>query len=92
MASEAPRTAQVGPRTMIERVPSDRNLTNVIEQWKALRPEWDVTALVAPLYWIMMSMAAVKALSQLVGAPTFWEKTVHGLHHESQPVGVDAAS
>ena len=48
MASEAPRTAQVGPRTMIERVPSDRNLTNVIEQWKALRPEWDVTALVAP--------------------------------------------
>jgi len=34
-----------------------------------------------PLYWVMMSMAATKAFVQLVGAPTFWEKTVHGLHH-----------
>jgi len=40
----------------------------------------------------MMSMAAVKALSQLVGAPNFWEKTVHGLHHEPKPVVVDVAS
>jgi glycosyltransferase XagB len=42
-----------------------------------------VPALLVPLYWVMMSMAAVKALLQLIGAPTFWEKTVHGLHHDS---------
>ncbi len=37
-------------------------------------------ALLVPLYWVMMSVAAAKAFLQLVGAPTFWEKTVHGLH------------
>ncbi len=36
-------------------------------------------ALFVPVYWVMMSLAAVKALLQLVGAPTFWEKTAHGL-------------
>ena len=56
------------------------------------RGELLIPALLVPLYWVMMSMAAVKALSQLVGAPTFWEKTVHGLHHEPQPVVADAAS
>ncbi|MGH8885980.1 MAG: glycosyltransferase family 2 protein [Egibacteraceae bacterium] len=37
-------------------------------------------ALLMPVYWLMMSMAAVKAGWQLVMAPSFWEKTVHGLH------------
>src|SRR5579864_904411 len=36
-------------------------------------------ALAVPLYWVMMSLAAAKASWQLVGSPTFWEKTVHGL-------------
>jgi cellulose synthase/poly-beta-1,6-N-acetylglucosamine synthase-like glycosyltransferase len=36
-------------------------------------------ALLVPLYWIMMSIAAVKAVWQLVVTPSFWEKTVHGL-------------
>ena len=48
-----------------------------------------VPALLVPLYWVMMSMAAVKALSQLVGAPNFWEKTVHGLHHEQAPTPIE---
>lgn len=39
------------------------------------------TALLAPLYWILQSVAAVKALYQLVFRPFFWEKTVHGLTH-----------
>ena len=39
-------------------------------------------ALLVPLYWVMMSVAAVKAFGQMVGAPAFWEKTVHGLNHE----------
>jgi cellulose synthase/poly-beta-1,6-N-acetylglucosamine synthase-like glycosyltransferase len=41
-------------------------------------------ALLVPFYWVMMSMAAAKAFFQLVGAPTFWEKTMHGLHQSSE--------
>jgi len=36
-------------------------------------------ALLTPLYWIMMSMAAYKALWQLITKPFYWEKTIHGL-------------
>jgi cellulose synthase/poly-beta-1,6-N-acetylglucosamine synthase-like glycosyltransferase len=32
-----------------------------------------------PAYWLMMSIAAVRALLQLPVAPWFWERTVHGL-------------
>lgn len=38
-------------------------------------------ALLAPLYWILQSIAALKALYQLLFRPFFWEKTVHGLNH-----------
>jgi cellulose synthase/poly-beta-1,6-N-acetylglucosamine synthase-like glycosyltransferase len=41
-----------------------------------------LTALLVPLYWVMMSIAATKAAWQLVVTPSFWEKTVHGLHAE----------
>jgi len=37
-------------------------------------------ALLTPLYWMMMSMAAYKALWQLITKPFYWEKTVHGLN------------
>jgi cellulose synthase/poly-beta-1,6-N-acetylglucosamine synthase-like glycosyltransferase/tetratricopeptide (TPR) repeat protein len=43
------------------------------------RPELVPAMLVAPLYWAMMSIAAIKALVQLMAAPSFWEKTTHGL-------------
>jgi hypothetical protein len=36
-------------------------------------------ALLVPLYWVMMAVAAIKAFWQLVATPSFWEKTVHGL-------------
>jgi glycosyltransferase XagB len=36
-------------------------------------------ALLVPLYWGLMSLAVIKAAVQLVSAPSFWEKTVHGL-------------
>jgi cellulose synthase/poly-beta-1,6-N-acetylglucosamine synthase-like glycosyltransferase len=39
-----------------------------------------LAALLVPFYWVMMSMAGVKAFIQLVVTPTLWEKTVHGLH------------
>lgn len=35
-------------------------------------------ALLAPVYWIMMSIAAWKAFIQLCYKPFYWEKTVHG--------------
>jgi glycosyltransferase XagB len=38
-----------------------------------------------PLYWAMMAIAAIRAVLQLVVAPSFWEKTLHGLH---KPIGV----
>jgi hypothetical protein len=36
-------------------------------------------ALVAPLYWLLHSWAAWRALVQLVHKPFYWEKTPHGL-------------
>jgi glycosyltransferase XagB len=36
-------------------------------------------AALTPLYWLMMSIAAVKAAVQFVFQPSHWEKTVHGL-------------
>jgi cellulose synthase/poly-beta-1,6-N-acetylglucosamine synthase-like glycosyltransferase len=38
-----------------------------------------VAALLTPIYWVMMSVAAYKALMQVIFAPTYWEKTRHGL-------------
>ena len=38
-----------------------------------------LAAVFVPVYWVMMSIAAVKAMWQLVVTPSFWEKTAHGL-------------
>jgi cellulose synthase/poly-beta-1,6-N-acetylglucosamine synthase-like glycosyltransferase len=35
--------------------------------------------LLSPLYWVMMSVAAIRAFIQLGVAPSHWEKTLHGL-------------
>jgi cellulose synthase/poly-beta-1,6-N-acetylglucosamine synthase-like glycosyltransferase/putative flippase GtrA len=35
-------------------------------------------ALLSPVYWVMMSVAAWKAAIQLCYKPHYWEKTVHG--------------
>jgi cellulose synthase/poly-beta-1,6-N-acetylglucosamine synthase-like glycosyltransferase len=43
------------------------------------RPELVISVLTVPVYWLMMSLSAVKAFAQLVRAPSFWEKTTHGL-------------
>jgi hypothetical protein len=42
-------------------------------------PEVVLAAALSPIYWVMMSIAALKAAIQLVRAPSFWEKTAHGL-------------
>ncbi len=43
------------------------------------KPQLVVAALTVPLYWVLMSLAAVKAMVQLVTQPSYWEKTTHGL-------------
>lgn len=43
-------------------------------------------ALLLPVYWVMMSLAAVKAAVQLVFNPSYWEKTQHGLSSHDQAV------
>ena len=34
--------------------------------------------LTLPLYWVLHSIAAFKALKQLISNPHYWEKTEHG--------------
>ncbi|HEX2016975.1 MAG TPA: glycosyltransferase [Solirubrobacteraceae bacterium] len=41
-------------------------------------------ALLSPLYWGLMSIAAWKGFLQLFYRPFYWEKTVHGLDTESR--------
>lgn len=43
------------------------------------RPGLLWSALLVPAYWLMMSIAAVKAGYQLIFNPSYWEKTSHGL-------------
>jgi hypothetical protein len=41
-----------------------------------------LAAVLVPIYWVMMSIAALKATWQLIVTPSFWEKTAHGLDSE----------
>ena len=43
------------------------------------RPEFLLSALLVPLYWLLMSIAALRAVVQLITQPSYWEKTEHGL-------------
>ena len=45
-------------------------------------------ALLNPLYWILHSVAAYKALYQLFTRPFFWEKTEHGISSSFEKNGV----
>lgn len=44
-------------------------------------------ALLTPIYWVLMSIAAVKAAWQLITKPFYWEKTTHGLAKQNHPAG-----
>lgn len=37
------------------------------------------SALLVPVYWVMMSVAAIKGMWQMLVNPSYWEKTFHGL-------------
>jgi cellulose synthase/poly-beta-1,6-N-acetylglucosamine synthase-like glycosyltransferase len=43
------------------------------------RPDLLKAGLLMPLYWVLMSVAALRALLQLLISPFTWDKTVHGL-------------
>jgi cellulose synthase/poly-beta-1,6-N-acetylglucosamine synthase-like glycosyltransferase len=49
---------------------------------------WAVTL---PIYWFMQSIAAYKALWQLIHKPHFWEKTTHGLSAQMKEQNAKAA-
>jgi cellulose synthase/poly-beta-1,6-N-acetylglucosamine synthase-like glycosyltransferase len=44
-----------------------------------------LASLLVPVYWTLMSLAVIKAAVQLISAPSFWEKTVHGLDAKPSP-------
>jgi cellulose synthase/poly-beta-1,6-N-acetylglucosamine synthase-like glycosyltransferase len=47
------------------------------------KPQLAFAALISPIYWLMMSVAAYKALYQLIRKPSHWEKTTHGMSTNS---------
>jgi glycosyltransferase XagB len=53
---------------------------NVLTSRQMERPDLLSSALSTPLYWAMMTLGAAKAMWQLVFQPSYWEKTMHGLH------------
>lgn len=64
---------------------------NVVAARSTGIPQLVPHAVTSIAYWALMSLAAAKALLQLVVAPSFWEKTTHGLGGTTVPVGLSAA-
>lgn len=56
------------------------------------KPQLAPAGLVQPLYWVLMSLAAIKAVVQLVRQPSYWEKTTHGLDAAQAPTVSPIAS
>lgn len=61
---------------------------NVIAAVRDRGWRWAPFALLNPLYWILHSFAAWRALIQLIRNPFYWEKTPHGLGGASAPAAV----
>ncbi len=53
--------------------------TSMVAARSAGSPKLVLASVLSPIYWVMMSIAAIKALVQLFHAPSLWEKTFHGL-------------
>lgn len=51
---------------------------------KQKRPELIAYAFFMPMYWLMMSWAALLALRDLIVRPHHWHKTKHGLHLQNK--------
>lgn len=46
------------------------------------RPDLASALVLTPLYWVLMSIASLRAVIQLVVDPFHWEKTAHGLANQ----------
>ena len=53
-------------------------LVGVLSVWRRGRPRLAMYALLTPVYWLLISVAAYRAVWQLVRNPYLWEKTEHG--------------
>ena len=62
----------------------------VLAARRSEKPSLVLAALFVPLYWIMMSLSAIKAGIQLIAQPNYWEKTTHGLDGPGGPAPVAA--
>lgn len=56
---------------------------HVVVAARSKRPYLAWTCFLLPMYWLLMTMAAVKAGVQLITNPSYWEKTTHGLHRKT---------
>jgi cellulose synthase/poly-beta-1,6-N-acetylglucosamine synthase-like glycosyltransferase len=52
---------------------------NLVACYVDRRYDLVVASVTAPLYWVLMSVGAIKGAIQLITQPSYWEKTVHGL-------------
>ncbi len=52
---------------------------HMMAAWRRGRRRLAIWALLLPLYYLLMSVAAYKGLWQLIRRPHYWEKTEHGL-------------
>lgn len=55
------------------------NYMNLVGVREGRDPVLVFAVILYPVYWLLMSIAAVKGLWQLVFRPSYWEKTAHGL-------------
>ena len=60
---------------------------SVLTVRQARRTDLLVAVLASPLYWVLMSIAGVRAAVQLVTDPSHWEKTTHGLAKDPPSAG-----
>lgn len=61
-------------------------VAHVAEMHREGRYNLVLSAMTIPFYWFLASIAAWKAMGQLVFRPHFWEKTVHGVSGQAGEV------
>ena len=53
-------------------------LVGVLSVWRRGRRRLAISALLMPVYWLLISLAAYRAAYQFARNPYLWEKTTHG--------------
>jgi cellulose synthase/poly-beta-1,6-N-acetylglucosamine synthase-like glycosyltransferase len=59
-------------------------LVGVLSVLRRGQPRLATYALLTPLYWLLISFAAYRAVYHLINAPFLWEKTEHGVARRSR--------